>query len=301
MNSFNAIPAAGLIAACLAVSVLLLIIGGAAFYDRFKQKKASPVKDIPDEWIFSHFHRTVYKALFNNKDPMEVGRKLGVNVDNYTNACLITKNTPDFQSLDVFAVYGMVVVILGSLMSLVFGMVFLLLGIAGFIILTLLPQHRLDLKADSMRTEMSEDLPRFFGLLQTELDVGMNIDMAIKMLSETMSDSILAKEFRESFAEMSLGNTKWEDAVSDIAKRYNIEQLNHFAQSVTSSYNSGVPVTEIVERISKDMERTQILNIKENAEKAGIIALFPLVIFDLAPMILFILFPTSLQITSGLI
>lgn len=287
-----------LISILTGAAIFFLIIFIAAWQYGKTIKKMRYGKADPNDWLFHHFNLKVYSALFGNRDADEVAVKLGIDIEKYYASCALTKTAPEVKKLVVHQVYGIAIFILSIPLSLFVSLYFCIIGAALFFFLVFYEQQKLNKKADAMRIQIANELPRFLDLLQTELQVGLSIENAIYILCERFH-CLLSREFLEALNEMKLGIGGWQQALEQVAAKYNVETLSDFVLDVSTSYTKGVSITESVMRKNREVKETHLLNIKERAGKATNTMLIPITIFQLLPMIGFLMLPTLSQILSA--
>ena len=261
--------------------------------------------DNDNDWIFHNFSEKLYDILYEGEDPGNVAAKLGLKLEKYNDNCKIVKTAPKTKKVIMYALYGIVVLVISSVAAIFtkgnMRIVIFAAGFAIFFYLYYYQQHKLDKKAEKLKDDFADEIPRFVGLLYAELQIGMNIEEAIRVLCEKMEDSFLAYEFTEAFNEARIGYRGWQDALDNLASRYNIPTLSVFVQNVITAYDEGVSITDTVARISREINESHLLKIKEKAGIATNALLLPIAIFQFLPMIVFLMYPALSQLSvSGL-
>lgn len=292
----------------IAILVGLFVMTSIAFiaarmYAAGTNNAAKKLLNDDDDWLFKDFGDKIYDVIYGDKDPVGVAGKLGIDCDKYFENCRVARVTPDIKKIIVYSLFGVFILMIGAI-----GMIFLkgnlsfiVFGICFFIAVYMYyyQQHKLDGKVERMKDEINDEIPRFIGLLYTELQIGMPIEDAIKTLCGKMNDSLLADEFKDAFTEAEMGYSGWQEALESLAFRYNIPMLNVFVQNIVTAYNEGVSITETVARISKEVNESHLLLVKERAGKATNTLLIPISIFQFVPMIVFLMYPALIQLASS--
>ena len=80
---------------------------------------------------------------------------------------------------------------------------------------------------------------------------------------------------------MKLGISGWNQAVENVAEKYDVETLNDFAMDISTSYKKGIPVVHSVARKTKEIRQTHLLTVKERASKATNTILMPIIFFSI--------------------
>ena len=126
----------------------------------------------------------------------------------------------------------------------------------------------------------------------------MPIETAIYIICQKF-DSLLSEELLLSLQEMRLGVSGWNQAIENVAAKYDVETLSDFAMDVSTSYRKGIPVVYSVSRKTEEIRKVHKLAIKDRAAKANTTILIPTMLFQFLPMIGALMFPMLLQgITS---
>lgn len=255
-------------------------------------------KEHPNDWLFHEFYLKVYSAIWGSKNPDEVAVKLGIDIEKYYQSCKILRIKPNSKKLIVHYIYGLFALIVSGLLSVLINFAFILPGIVTFFFFTIYDQKKLDKKAEERKIQIENELPRFLDLLKPELEIGMPIETAIYFICQKFQ-SLLSEELLFSMQEMKLGISGWNQAVENVAEKYDVETLNDFAMDISTSYKKGIPVVHSVARKTKEIRQTHLLMVKERASKATNTILMPIIFFQFMPMIGFIVFPLVMEAITG--
>jgi len=287
--------------------LISLLVGGSLFsfiiffasyaYDK-EMMNTQTVKKDPEEWLFHNFYLKTYNALYGYQNPEEVAIKLGIKVEDYYRYCDITRTDPNVKKLVMYYIYGFVCLIVSLILTLFVSPYCILVGGILFYGLSFMEISNLKSKAESMRIQVGDDLPRFLDLLKTELVIGLPVETAIEILCKKF-DSLLSTELLEALNKSELGAQGWQEALEDVASKYDIETLSDFVLDITTSYSKGVDVSMSVTRKAAEIKDTHLLNIKERAGKTTNTILIPIAIFQFIPLIVFLMFPAIIQVFSG--
>lgn len=286
-----------IVAILIAFAVFVIIIAVASIQYQKAINMSRSSKD--NEWLFHDFYLKVYSAIFGYKDPDEVALMIGIKIEKYYISCKLTQTVPNTKRLVVHHIYGFIILLISALFAILWNFLALLIGITVFLYFVYSEQSRLDKKAEEMRFQVASELPRFLDLLQTELQIGLPIETAIYILC-TRLDGLLSREFLEALNEMEMGTSGWQQALENVASKYNVDTLSNFVMDVTTAYSKGVSVSASVTRKAKDIKSTHLLNIKERAGKATNTILIPIAIFQFLPLLAFLMIPALVQVMEGL-
>ena len=154
----------------------------------------------------------------------------------------------------------------------------------GFYLPNLLLQSKIDRRQKAIRKSMPDALD----LLTICVEAGLGFDGAMGKVSEKWEDE-LSLEFGRVLREIQLGKLRRE-ALRDMAERIGIPEMTSFVAAIIQSEQLGVSMAKVL-RIQADqmrMKRRQLA--EEEAHKAPVKMLFPMV---------FLIFPALLVILLG--
>lgn len=292
MNAF-------IISIIIGTAVFLLIIAAASLqYDKLNAHTRFGRLN-PDDWLFHDFYLKVYGALFGNRDQDEIAVKLGINIEKYYKNCDIIKEQPNTKKLIANYIYGIIILVFTVFICIFWNFTIAPIGVIAFAVLVYYEQYRAEKKAEEMKIQIENELPRFLDLLSSELQIGLPVENAIYILCSRF-DSLLSREFLETLHEMELSSSGWTQALEKVASKYDIEMLNDFVLDITVSYRKGVSVADSVARKASDIKEKYLLNVKERAGKSQNTILIPIAFFQFLPIMAFLLIPVFLSISTGL-
>jgi len=160
-----------------------------------------------------------------------------------------------------------------------------------------LPKLWLTRKVTSRRKNILRSLPDAMDLITTSVEAGLGIDAAFGRVAEKIHGA-LSQEFRRCLREMALGRTRRE-ALTDFAARVEIDDINSFIHAVIQAEHMGVSLGRVM-RIQADqlrMRRRQ--RAEQEAQKAPVKMVVPLVLFIFPAMFIVILGPAAIQIFNN--
>lgn len=279
------------IIACAVFFFTLFILG--------RQKK-SVLTTGNDTWLFDHFFTKLYDALFENKDPVQISKKLGLEYDKYMISCNIIDKTPDFKKETMMRIIALVLFFISIVLSaILFSFVPFLFGACAYLLLVSNVTRSAQRAAEAKKSALLLEFPRFIDMLLSALEVGFPIDVAIIQVSNNVP-GIISNELKKSVAEMQIGAKSWKDALESIARKYEIDLFSDFVLDVTTAYDKGVSVTESVARKAYVIKQSALLRAKERVAKMSTSVLVPIVIFKIIPLLAIMMVPIVIQIVSGL-
>jgi tight adherence protein C len=168
-------------------------------------------------------------------------------------------------------------------------------GIIGF----LAPSLWLSNKVKKRQMQIFYDLPNFLDLMIVCVEAGLSIDTAIIKVSEDQQfrKSPLAKEMRTAIQETIAGKPRLE-ALRDMGDRTMVEDLKSFAALLIQTERLGTSIAQAL-RVHSDALRTiRMQRAQEQAAKATVKLVFPLVFFILPALFVVMLVPAVLRISK---
>jgi tight adherence protein C len=191
------------------------------------------------------------------------------------------------------AVYAVVVLSRGAAPSPLQLLTLAICPVLGFY----LPKMWLMGKIKRRRKTILRSLPDAMDLITTSVEAGLGIDAALSRVAEKIQGA-LSEEFRRCLREMALGRTRRE-ALSDFAARVELDDVNSFIHAVIQAEHMGVSLGRVM-RIQADqlrMRRKQ--RAEQEAQKAPVKMVVPLVLFIFPAMFIVILGPAAIQIFNN--
>lgn len=185
----------------------------------------------------------------------------------------------------LFGGYG---VLLNGGAGLVF--IFAILGIlAGLAI----PQLYLKQKTKVRNRRGLRELPDILDLLTVSLEAGLGFDSAIsKVVSK--KEGVIADEFHRCLEEIRLGKTRRE-ALGAIRERLDVDEVKSFISGILQAEKLGVGMVKVLRVQSNEVREQRKQRAEEEAMKAPIKMLFPLVLFIFPSLFIVLLGPAIIQ------
>ena len=135
--------------------------------------------------------------------------------------------------------------------------------------------------------DITKQLPNLCDLLSIMLVSGIDFHNSVIKISDIV-DGILSNELKEILKKVNLG-IDIRTAFEDMAKKYNIEQLNLFIRTITSSLESGLGISESLDTISNQLKIEDAAIARKQAHEAPVKMLIPMT-FLILPTIFILLF-----------
>jgi tight adherence protein C len=160
----------------------------------------------------------------------------------------------------------------------------------------LLPLLWLLRRARRRQLAIWKSLPDAFDLMTTCVEAGLGLDGAFRLVSEKLSGPISA-EFAEMLREIGMGKAR-RDALSDMAERTGVPDLQTFAHAIVQTEELGTSVAAVLRVQAKQIRIRRTQRAEEEARRAPIKMIFPLVFFILPSLFVVILGPLAIEVVE---
>ncbi|SEC17373.1 type II secretion system F family protein [Paenibacillus sp. GP183] len=165
--------------------------------------------------------------------------------------------------------------------------------LAGFIAALLLPGYYLKLKTRQRSRFALRELPDVLDLLTVSLEAGLGFDSAIsKMVAK--KEGVLAGEFRRCLEEIRLGKTRRE-ALTGVKERLVLDEMKVLISSILQAEKLGIGLVQVLRVQSHEVREKRKQRAEEEAMKAPVKMLFPLVLFIFPSIFIVLLGPAAIQ------
>lgn len=165
--------------------------------------------------------------------------------------------------------------------------------IAGLAAGTFLPHYYLSIKKKARNKSALKELPDILDLLTVSLEAGLGFDSAVsKVVSK--KDGVLSAEFHRSLEELRLGRTRRE-ALSGIKNRVEVDEVRAFISSILQAEKLGIGMVQVLRVQSNEVRERRRQRAEEEAMKAPVKMLFPLVLFIFPTLFIVLLGPALIQ------
>lgn len=161
------------------------------------------------------------------------------------------------------------------------------------------PDYYLKRRIEERRRAMDRSLPDVLDLLTVSVEAGLGFDGAMAKVAEKDSGPV-AVEFRRVLQEIKVGNSRRE-ALRDMANRCASEDITTFANAIIHSDQMGIGIGKTLRGLSEQMRRKRRQQAEEQAMKAPVKMLIPLILFIFPTIFIILLGPAVIQLMEGLL
>jgi tight adherence protein C len=263
----------------------------ATFISGEKEIKESLAQKEIQQSLFQRFFRpywTDFKRSFKKKMPGEKEAKLEKKLQQAGNPFNMTP--VDYRLIQIGIMIIMPVISGGYGLLLGVGnfaiFIFFLIGI---LIAFILPNYYLKQKTQARNKKALRELPDILDLLTVSLEAGLGFDSAMnKVVSK--KQGIIAYEFHRCLEEIRLGKTRRE-ALAGIRDRIEVDDVRGFIGGILQAEKLGIGMVQVLRVLSEEVGDQRKQRAEEQAMKAPIKMLFPLVLFIFPSLFIVLLGP----------
>jgi tight adherence protein C len=190
---------------------------------------------------------------------------------------------------------GVIFVLLFSILAggIVAGLFF---GLVGLGIGYLIPEFWLGNKIKARQKIILKMIPDTLDLLTISVRAGLGFDAALAKVVEKLPGP-LTDEFRRALAEVRVGKAR-RDALRDMVPRTNVPPLSNFIGAIIQAETLGVSISKVLQVQSDQLRIERRQRAEEQAARAPIKMLFPLVGCIFPALFIVILGPAMITIVN---
>lgn len=145
---------------------------------------------------------------------------------------------------------------------------------------------------------LRKQLPEFLDILCVSVQAGLSFDGAVAKIIKRMRGPLI-EEFKRVQNDVALGMTH-QYALSNLAKRCDLEEIYLFTTSVIQAEKLGTSMTRTLKLQADNMRERHRQWVKGEALKAPVKIIFPMVLFIFPSVFVVLLFPALLQLLRTL-
>lgn len=161
-----------------------------------------------------------------------------------------------------------------------------------------LPSLALIRRAQKRQREIEKSLPDILDLLTVSVEAGLGFDAALIKVTEK-ANSALAGEFKRVIREIRMGKSR-KDALRDMAGRLGSESIISFVGAVVQADQLGISFSRVLRLQAEKVRFRRKQRAEEEAMKAPVKMLIPLVLFIFPAIFITLLGPAVLNIMAEL-
>lgn len=159
-----------------------------------------------------------------------------------------------------------------------------------------LPDFWLSQKMDKRATQIQLALPDALDLIVVCVEAGNGLEAAMANVSRKLTGP-LGEEFERTLQEISLGKTRRE-ALRDLSKRTRVPDLQAFIAALLQADQLGVSIAQVLRVQADAMRVRRRQRAEEQASKAPVKMLIPLVMLIFPALIIVVLGPTVVKLVG---
>ena len=160
------------------------------------------------------------------------------------------------------------------------------------------PDVLVNRKIEDRQKEISRKLPDILDLLVISVEAGLGFEQALDRTC-TAVPGALSDEFRRMLHEIRIGATR-ADALRAMADRTDVPELRAFILAMLQADTFGVSISRLLRSQADEMRIKRRLRAQEQAQKAPVKMLFPLVFCIFPSIFVVILGPAMINISRSL-
>jgi len=166
--------------------------------------------------------------------------------------------------------------------------------ITGILLGWLLPDVLINSRIRQRKEQVCKELPEVLDLLTVCIEAGLGFDGALKKVVEKFK-GVLADELYLVLQEISMGKPR-RNALRDMADRLAVDDFSNFVGSIIMAEQLGISIGNVMRLQSRDVRQKRRQRVEEQAMKAPVKMLLPLVFFVFPAIFIVLLGPAIIQI-----
>ncbi len=300
-----------IVAAVAAGAILLIFLGlaGSAPADpvqaRLTQLGTMQAKNLEELELQQPFFERTVRPLFGRMSGSVAKLGSASFTESTEKRLALAGNPSDLRVGDWLGIKVVSAVIFGILFFLIFnfalatGFVLALgLAVAGLVVGYIAPEFWLSGRVRKRQKAILLMIPDTLDLLTISVRAGLGFDAALGKVVEKLQGP-LSEEFRRALAEVRVGKAR-RDALRDIVPRTEVQPLTNFIGAVIQAEQLGVSISKVLQVQSEQLRIERRQRAEEQAAKAPIKMLFPLVGCIFPSLFIVILGPAIILIVQNL-
>jgi tight adherence protein C len=291
----------------LAGILLTVYKGKIVFHERVNMYFDEPLKKQKKE-LLRKSRQSRIKVLFHiywNKGTQWLNKKVSKSDRKKLDVLLKDAGSP-FKSAIDFRLFQLVLSAAASLSAILFIMpasnnkvLSLLLVVLMAILAFRLPVFYLGKKKTARIKEINKSMADFFDTVNLLLEAGMGLDLALAEVS-TKTKGPLSEEFKQTLEDMKLGKSRRE-AFYELRKRVPSDSFQSIITALIQADQLGIGMAKVIGNLTVRVREQRREAAREQAMKAPVKMLIPMVFFIFPSLFIVILGPLVIRVvTKGL-
>ena len=161
-----------------------------------------------------------------------------------------------------------------------------------------IPSIILSRKIKERFNRIDKELPALIDLLVVTVEAGIGFVGSLRMATQQL-EGPLAQELRLALQEQNMGLTTAE-AIKGMAERADTPGIRSFSRAIVQGETLGVSIGQILRNLADEMRKKRKARAEEQAQKAPIKMLFPLIFLIFPAMFVVLLLPAIISISNTL-
>ncbi|MEO7667053.1 MAG: type II secretion system F family protein [Dehalococcoidia bacterium] len=213
-------------------------------------------------------------------------------------------NPGEMRSADWLGIKAIVAAVFAGIMFILFGLLAgnvlngLIFAVLGLGIGYIAPEFWLSGRVKKRQKRILLQIPDALDLLTISVRAGLGFDAALAKVVEKLEGPLI-DEFRRALAEVRVGKVRRE-ALRDIVPRTDVVPLTNFIGAIVQAEQLGVSISKVLQVQSEQLRIERRQRAEEQAAKAPIKMLFPLVGCIFPSLFIVILGPAIILIVGNL-
>jgi tight adherence protein C len=169
-------------------------------------------------------------------------------------------------------------------------------AIIGGMFALVYPQMYLNGKKKKRIKTIEKDMPDFFDMVNVSIEAGMGLDGALKRVCTQMHGP-LSVEFKLAIEDMKLGKSR-KHAFEELRDRIPSEFFKSVINSIIQADQMGIGMTKVLRAQTERMREQKKQAVKEQAMKAPVKMLIPMVLFIFPTLFIILLGPIIINVLT---
>lgn len=158
------------------------------------------------------------------------------------------------------------------------------------------PNMYLNAKKKNRVKTIEKEMPDFFDMVNVSIEAGMGLDGALKRVCTQMHGP-LAVEFKLAIDDMKLGKSR-KNAFEELRDRIPSEFFKSVINSIIQADQMGIGMTKVLRAQTERMREQKKQAVKEQAMKAPVKMLIPMVLFIFPTLFIILLGPVIINLVT---